>query len=136
MRRSNWILAFVLLLIVCMLPINQIPVSAEVEGDPMIVVSLGDSYSSGEGIEPFYGQSKSEEEKIYDRDWLAHRSERGWPTMLKVPGYSGTTANYRVNTPNDEYFQWYFAASSGAVTKKCISSRTVHPKYILDTLMD
>lgn len=32
--------------------------SAQNVNDPVIVVSLGDSYSSGEGIEPFYGQDK------------------------------------------------------------------------------
>ena len=36
------------------------PVNATADTDdnskPIIVVSMGDSYSSGEGIEPFYGQ--------------------------------------------------------------------------------
>ena len=29
-----------------------------------VMVSLGDSYSSGEGIEPFYGQNESTADKV------------------------------------------------------------------------
>ena len=40
------------------------------EEDEVIVVSLGDSYSAGEGIEPFYGQGL----------------RIGWPIVRKNPG--------------------------------------------------
>ena len=55
---------------------SVLPVSASAKGTDgsTIVVSLGDSYSSGEGIPEFYGQNKKWEEKVYDEDWLAHRS--------------------------------------------------------------
>ena len=67
--------------------------------DPMIIVSLGDSYSSGEGIEPFYSQSKSLEEKILDPygGWVAHRSELSWPSLIEIPGISGTMHDYNVD---------------------------------------
>ena len=60
--------------------------------DPVVVVSLGDSYSSGEGIEPFYGDTKRintsivTDNKLYDKDWLAHRSTKSWPALLHFPG--------------------------------------------------
>ena len=46
------------------------------------MVSLGDSYSSGEGIEPFYGQNESTADKVKNQDWLAHRSEKVGPEDL------------------------------------------------------
>ena len=57
-------------------------VSAAASGKK-IVVSIGDSYSSGEGIEPFFGQDKASAEKVEDEDWLAHRSEKVWSSMNK-----------------------------------------------------
>ncbi|MBQ9898213.1 MAG: WG repeat-containing protein [Ruminococcus sp.] len=105
------------------------PVSAETAGTqsagtyvlskPVVVVSLGDSYSSGEGIEPFYGQDLSWEEKVNCEDWLAHRSQLSWPGRLQIPGVSGKLADYKVTGENQNWSdecRWYFAASSGAVT--------------------
>lgn len=106
-----------------------IEVSAD---DYMIVVSLGDSYSSGEGIEPFYGQ-ESPLHKTENKDWLAHRSAKSWPSKLVIPGYEGASGN---NTMGDYKYDlevsanrsgltlqslqnncvWYFVASSGAKT--------------------
>lgn len=87
--------------------------------DPMIIVSLGDSYSSGEGIEPFYSQSKSLEEKILDPygGWVAHRSELSWPSLIEIPGISGTMHDYNVDyLGGTSICKWYFRASSGATT--------------------
>lgn len=75
-----------------------------------IIVSLGDSYSSGEGIEPFYGQDKPLSQKIEDEDWLAHRSKNSWSGMLTLPSVDGIMANNR-------NINWYFTAVSGAETK-------------------
>lgn len=77
--------------------------------DPIIMVSLGDSYSSGEGIEKFYGQDDETLGKICNPDWLAHRSQNSWPGMLKLSDLEGTMASYK-----DE--NWFFVAASGAVT--------------------
>lgn len=76
--------------------------------DPVIMVSLGDSYSSGEGIEPFYGQDKSLYNKVKDENWLAHRSQKSWPSLLKIPGIQGTMSDYNVDTSTSSTCQWYF----------------------------
>ena len=65
-----------------------------------IVVSLGDSYSSGEGVEAFIDEGDYSSE-----DFLAHRSENAWPGMLTVNG-SGMVRNQN----------WFFVAASGAQT--------------------
>lgn len=93
--------------------------------DTIIVVSLGDSYSSGEGIEPFYGQydangmARPRSEKIKDERWLAHRSTLSWPGLLKFSGMSETETlkDFNVEEVNSTRFKWYFKAASGAETK-------------------
>ena len=72
-----------------------------------VIVSLGDSYSSGEGIEPFYGQEEEIGERVQNPDWLAHRSEKSWPGMLTLPGVEGSMKDHRGEN-------WFFAAATGA----------------------
>ena len=92
--------------------------------DPVIVVSLGDSYSSGEGIEPFFGQEKEWEEKKSDKDWLAHRSMLSWSSQLVIPGIEGKMADYRsTDLTGDSPCKWYFVASSGAVAQDITSQQ-------------
>ena len=103
-----------LLCAVLLLPLMCFGTDAQAAAVPKahgtIIVSLGDSYSSGEGMEPFYGQDKDMSERCSDRDWLAHRSEKSWPGMLTLPMVDGMMREHRnVN--------WYFAAASGAETK-------------------
>ncbi len=95
-----------------------LPIHANAAGssDPVVVVSLGDSYSSGEGIPAFYGQEKAWEQRVYDEDWLAHRSTKSWPGLLEVAGISGTMKNYNVKETNSQNCKWYFGAASGAKT--------------------
>lgn len=102
-------------LTVSIFPVNSYATNDDI--DPIIVVSLGDSYSSGEGIEPFYGQDKPIYQKVNDDDWLAHRSELSWPSQLEIPGLAGTMADYNVKTTSSSECQWYFVAASGAETK-------------------
>lgn len=83
--------------------------NAATKSGEKIVVSLGDSYSSGEGIEPFFGQDKDNAEKTKDQDWLAHRSQLAWSGQLKINGVSGTLADHKDTN-------WFFRASSGAKT--------------------
>lgn len=110
----KWITAAILLLAMFFLPgSGTASFAAE---DPMIIVSMGDSYSSGEGITPYYGQDKPFEEKIQDLDWLARRSQAGWPALLEVPGYPGTMADYRQTGKSNASCQWYFVAAGGATT--------------------
>lgn len=100
---------------------NEVLMQTVIESaeDPMIVVSMGDSYSSGEGIEDFYGQNKGLYEKVKDHNWLAHRSENSWPGLLEIPGISGTMKNYKASLDGSSTSscQWYFVAASGAETK-------------------
>ena len=85
------------------------------EREPVVVDSMGDSYSSGEGVPPFYGQDKPYQEKKEDLDWLAHRSTIGWPARLEIPTISGHAKDYKDDT-SSRACQWYFVASSGATT--------------------
>ena len=89
-----------------------------------IMVTLGDSYSSGEGIEPFYDQEKGTEEKVNSPDWVAHRSKNSWPGMLKLPGMSNTMADYKTSG------NWVFSATSGATTHNLNHPQTVNLNYI------
>ena len=76
-----------------------------------VIVSLGDSYSSGEGIEPFYGwDDENKSKSVFDLDWLAHRSKNAWAGMLILPGVEGTMSDHFGEN-------WYFKAASGAETK-------------------
>ncbi|MDD5924079.1 MAG: VWA domain-containing protein [Clostridia bacterium] len=75
-----------------------------------IIVSLGDSYSSGEGIDDFYGSELPIAQRVDNVDWLAHRSKNAWSGMLTLPEVSGEMSKHR----NDN---WYFVASSGAETE-------------------
>lgn len=77
-----------------------------------IIVSLGDSYSSGEGLEPFYGQNDDVSIKVNNPDWLAHRSQKAWPGMLTLPSVKGKMAK-----PENKDKHWYFVAASGATTE-------------------
>lgn len=74
-----------------------------------IIVSMGDSYSSGEGIDDFYDYNLPFAERIKSEDWLAHRSQNSWGGQLRLTNVDGTMAENR-NT------NWYFVASSGAET--------------------
>ena len=70
--------------------------------DPLIVVSLGDSFSSGESITPFINTNLDWKQKQRDPDWLAHRSENSWGSKLKfsqLPQYD-TLGKYRVQNGN------------------------------------
>lgn len=78
--------------------------TTDIDGGSGIIVSLGDSYSSGEGIEDFYDHDKPTEEKVRSQDWLAHRSENSWGGRLNLDG-----------KPMKHGENWFFAASSGAV---------------------
>ncbi len=71
-----------------------------------VIVSLGDSYSSGEGIPPFYHQDDPYDVKEYNESWVAHRSMFSWPGMLSLPGVGMMAENKDID--------WYFVASSGA----------------------
>ena len=84
--------------------------------DKRIIVSLGDSYSSGEGNPDFYGQYGTMEQKRNSEDWLAHRSQNAWSGQLYLTGERGGDDSNRIYMNRNRGTNWYFVASSGAVT--------------------
>lgn len=92
-------------------------IDKDLYGEKHIVVSLGDSFSSGEGNPPFYGQYEDFEDRINgtNYDWITHRSTYCWPGKLFFPG-SDTELKEWKDKDTQENEGWYFAASSGAVT--------------------
>ena len=148
MKRFYWTVN----LILCAVLLFSLTASAQ-EGP--VVVSLGDSYSSGEGIEPFYGQDAPLDEKVYDQDWLGHRSQKSWPGQLRVPGLSGTLSDHRgvyLKNADGSYTlaqdgNWFFVAATGARTQHLQSTRlievsrsskngTVHGTFSLDPQLE
>lgn len=75
-----------------------------------VVLSLGDSFSAGEGNEPYYGQN--DPNKYENEDWLSHRSQNAWPGRLTTDTISGALSGYK----EGRVPQWYFWAQSGAIT--------------------
>ena len=73
-----------------------------------ILVGLGDSYASGEGLGD-YGDSTDLGDKVQDENWIAHRSNHSWAGMLTLPDCTGTMQENRGTN-------FFFAASSGAVS--------------------
>lgn len=94
----------------------------EEKKEKRVIVSMGDSYSAGEGMPPFYGQDSIA--KIRDQDWLGHRSTTSWPGMLSVSGVGQMNQHKNDN--------WYFVASSGAETTHLFNSQ--EKKYTGDNL--
>ena len=82
---------------------------ADKEDGSKIIVSLGDSYASGEGVEPFYDQDDPYKQ-YHSLDWMAHRSEKSWSGQLTLPSVNGPMSEHKdVN--------WFFVAASGATTE-------------------
>lgn len=94
-----------------------------------IIVSMGDSYSSGEGIDNFYDYDLPIEQRVESEDWLAHRSENSWPGQLTLPGVRGTMAG-----KYNKDVHWYFVAASGAETKDIVGKQ--EKKYKKDKYED
>lgn len=112
-KASNLFAGFLsVIMIISMLPVRTYA-AEETPTSDRIIVSLGDSYSSGEGIEPFYGQNLPIFAKVKNLDWLAHRSKKAWSGMLSLPSLDGTMSDY-FDKGNKH---WYFAAASGATTE-------------------
>ncbi len=113
-------LILVFLMYVSIFPVPVSTKAANTSSD-RVIVGLGDSFSSGEGIEPFYDQDLPIEQRIKSQDWLAHRSEKAWSGLLtlndneKKVCYIMNQNKYDEQHPEYET-HWYFAATSGAET--------------------
>ena len=126
--------SFCLFLGIILMLLFPLSVKAEPDyGKEIIMVSMGDSYSSGEGIPPFYGPSTLEE-KVKDEDWLAHRSKKSWSGQLRLKGLDQEMKLYKVDLKDKEKSQenigkWYFVASSGALTEHIFDKEQNKPYY-------
>lgn len=103
------VLALSLVLSLVVLLNSVTPAFASINGQP-VMVTLGDSYACGEGTEPFYDQDSPN--RYQSDDFLAHRSQRAWPSMLTV---SGATMQKDQN--------WFFEAASGARTNHVLRDK-------------
>ena len=133
-KATKYVVGLIFICLVLIIPNVTFADEGKTEDNQIVVVSLGDSYSSGEGIEPF-GLETSVPDKVKDMDWIAHRSENAWQGMLKFPGMDKSLKEYRVRSlysvgkngevsfneacevPTNGKGAWYFVASSGATTK-------------------
>lgn len=96
-----------------------------------VVVSLGDSFSSGEGANEYYSQNEPIEMRVRDQDWLAHRGVTAWPGLLHFTGKNGSVVSladvrFDAESPWElpaEQAKWFFAASSGAVIDNLFHSQ-------------
>ncbi|MBQ9872510.1 MAG: SGNH/GDSL hydrolase family protein [Eubacterium sp.] len=115
-RKKRIVMMMSLLLTLCTIRLSfesyaEEQTEEQTEGET-IVVCLGDSYSSGEGIDPYYGQKdgsgreRTFVEKLNDPDFVAHRSMYAWSSMLRP--VRGTRMFKDSN--------YYFYAASGAET--------------------
>lgn len=109
-----------LLLILGFIVITACPTTAlaSTDGHP-VVVSFGDSYSSGEGTPDFYDHEyleSGEYDKLYSKEheFLAHRSEQAWPGQLVV--------NDITLKDMKDKGGWFFLAVSGAVTENILKT--------------
>ena len=99
---------------------RHIAYEGDTENKGRVVVSMGDSYSAGEGISPFYGDRYSDPKVIYD--WLAHRSKLAWSGMLYLDKDNQDDrllkhkASFNPDYNENDDTAWYFVASSGAET--------------------
>ncbi|MBQ3841677.1 MAG: hypothetical protein II820_03185 [Ruminiclostridium sp.] len=84
------------------------------EDDPRIIVSLGDSYSAGEGNAPYYGSGEPIADRVQNQDWLAHRSQSSWGSQLTLSGVPMTRGE-----------NWFFAAASNAKTDDLTGGQSV-----------
>ena len=111
-------LILVFLMYVSIFPVPVSTKAANTSSD-RVIVSLGDSFSSGEGIEEFYDQDLPVEQKINSQDWLAHRSTKAWSGLLNLDDpvkkvcYLMKQNKYDEDEPKNKA-HWYFVASSGA----------------------
>ena len=108
------VLGFVFILLMIFTSIGNSNVKAveseeQKQSKSKIMVSMGDSYSSGEGVPEFYDQNLTLKEKVKSMDWLAHRSKKAWSGQLILPSVGKMSDNRNKN--------WFFVAASGAETK-------------------
>ena len=99
----------VILIITVLLTMAAAGISPVLAKQAPIVVSMGDSYASGEGTDVFYGSPTAAMGSKDFCDWLAHRSPKVWSGQLVFSSLTGSLADHKDKN-------WFLIASSGAVT--------------------
>jgi len=77
-----------------------------------VIVSLGDSYSAGEGLGDYYDGDLDIQNRVKSEAWLSHRSKKSWPGQLELKDNNRNTIV--MNRHHND--NWFFVAMSGAVT--------------------
>lgn len=106
--------------LVTMAAVNISPVQAK---QAPIVVSMGDSYASGEGTDIFYGSPTAAMGSKDFCDWLAHRSPKVWSGQLVFDSLTGSLADHKDKN-------WFLIASSGAVTDDIVGVKGKDGKLV------
>ena len=136
MKGNNKSLKLLIILFVSVFVLSNLTSTLSLSADSpkrnRVIVSMGDSYSSGEGVAPFWDDyekfmktqkdDRTIEEKINDPNWLAHRSIWAWSGQLALPETGIINLTKHNENPN-----WYFVASSGAETKHIIKESQPKP---------
>ena len=90
-----------------------------IDSSKPIVVSMGDSYSAGQGAPPYYGQGSKKKDSEY-HDYVAHRSQNAWSGKLSVG-----SGKDRITLSEYHDSNWLFVACTGAVSSN-ITGKDVH----------
>lgn len=86
-------------------------------------VAMGDSYSSGEGVSPFFPDSNTFTDQC-------HRSEKAYPTLVTLPGQSKPIAEQAASPGGNASFS--FIACSGAETTGITAAAVDDPPTTYD----
>ena len=90
---------------------------------PLVVVSVGDSYSSGEGLEDYENEHAQRTERAEFERISAHRSGLAWPGLLTFSDDAGGTLTLRdycsplYADATEAPAYWYSVTASGATTE-------------------
>ncbi|MBO5609975.1 MAG: SGNH/GDSL hydrolase family protein [Eubacterium sp.] len=122
-------LALVFCIILSLLSTDSLSfVNAEGYSDSdRIIVSLGDSYSSGEGLGDYYDDGESISGTGHNVEWLSHRSKNAWSGKLTLK--DGSTAIQMSDSHYDsgnKNANWFFTASSGAEIKDILGKQSIN----------
>ena len=120
-RLLSLVLCLFIVLLLLYIPTIHADTVETILNSDRVIVSLGDSYSSGEGIEVFFGQNKEASKKVEDPDWLAHRSKNAWSGMLNLKTPDSQTIEMSENRDRN----WFFAAMSGAITQNILDEEEI-----------
>jgi lysophospholipase L1-like esterase len=89
--------------------VSAAPAQVQSASGPVKYVALGDSFSSGEGSQPYFQPNSA-----------CHRSTIGYATLVEIPGAVGSSI-YQMKQAGSPGIEWGFQACSGATTAEILS---------------